>query len=69
MTNGWPWDDPGVTVPGCPPVTMPPTTSSPAPTAAVAPVATDALLPLAAAAWSKAPLVATPENSETAPWR
>ena len=31
--KGWACEEPGVTVPGAPPVMMPPTTSSPAPTA------------------------------------
>ncbi len=69
MVKGRPAELPGVTVPGWPPVMMPPTTSSPLPTEAVAPELTELLFPLAAAVWSSAPLVAMPENSETAPCR
>src|SRR6266702_3516930 len=57
---------PAVTLPGEPPVTMPPTTSSPAPTAGVEPELGVALLPLAATAWSRAALVATPLYSPAA---
>ena len=67
--KGWACEEPGVTVPGAPPVMMPPTTSSPAPTGAVGPESTVVLFPLAAATWSRAPAVATPLYSETAPWR
>ena len=56
----WPCEDPGVTVPGEPPVRMPPTTSSPAPIDPVGPESTVVLLPLATATWSTAPTVATP---------
>ena len=69
MVNGWPAEDPGVTVPGDPPVMIPPTTSSPAPTDPVAPESTDALFPWVATAWSSAPEVATPPYSLTAPCR
>ena len=49
IVKGWPWEVPGVTVPGCPPVMMPPTTSSPAPAGPVAPESTEVLLPLSPA--------------------
>ena len=69
MVKVWPWVEPGVTVPGLPPVTMPPTTRSPAATVLVGPESTVALLAWAAATWSRAPVVAIPENSEAAPCR
>ena len=69
MVNAWPAEDPGVTVPGDPPVMIPPMTSSPAPTDPVAPESTVALFPLATANWSRAPEVATPPYSPTAPCR
>ena len=67
--NCWACEEPGVTVPGDPPVMMPPITSSPAPTGAVGPESTAVPVPLAAATWSRAPAVATPLYSDTAPWR
>ena len=46
MVKAWPWEDPGVTADGDPPVMMPPTTNSPAPMAPVGPESGAVLIPV-----------------------